>query len=226
MMCVGGDDKDSCIGDSGGPLIKTGSNYEEDRLVGVVSWGRGCAEEGVPGVYARISYFYDWILETVCENFPDEAPLYMQCQSQSSGNDDWGIIKDRPQSSGNDDWVIVKDRPTSSPTERPTDVPTESPSIEPTTSHAPTIEPSLSFFPSEDPANATDAPTTLIEALFVTWDGSQLQECQGDCDNDDECEGDLVCFKRNRDTLDIHGCSGYDLIGQNVDVCIDPKYLP
>jgi len=212
MMCVGGNDKDSCIGDSGGPLIKRGASYEEDRLVGVVSWGRGCAEKGVPGVYARISYFYDWILETVCENFPDEAPLYMQC---------------RPQSSDSNPWVLILDRPTSNPTKISTDVPTESPSIKPTTdSQVPTVAPSITFYPSEAPANATDTPTTLEEALFVTWNGSQLKECQGDCDNDDECEGDLICFKRNRETVSVHGCSGYDLIGQNVDVCIDPKFLP
>jgi len=213
MLCVGGDDKDSCIGDSGGPLIKRGWSIEEDRLVGVVSWGRGCAEEGVPGVYARISYFYDWILETVCENFADEAPLYMQCQPHSSDEDE--------------DWVIIMDRPTLEPAKTPTDVPTESPSIVPTMeSQVPTIYPSISMFPSDAFANLTDAPTTLLEALFITWDGSQLQECQGDCDNDSECEGYLICYKRNSETIGIPGCTGDELIGQNVDICINPNNLP
>ena len=40
-------------GDSGGPLV-----YRRDHrfeLVGVTSWGYGCAEEKSPGVYANTS---------------------------------------------------------------------------------------------------------------------------------------------------------------------------
>lgn len=39
MMCAKAVGKDACYGDSGGPLLLTPNNdYEDDRLVGIVSW--------------------------------------------------------------------------------------------------------------------------------------------------------------------------------------------
>ncbi len=62
MICagkaVGG--QDSCQGDSGGPLIYRGADAPA-LLVGVVSWGEGCARPGLYGVYTRISRYADWI---------------------------------------------------------------------------------------------------------------------------------------------------------------------
>lgn len=63
MLCAGYEagGKDSCQGDSGGPLFVDNEKDEKRMLVGVVSWGVGCARKKSPGVYARVSQFSRWI---------------------------------------------------------------------------------------------------------------------------------------------------------------------
>ncbi|MGX7824954.1 S1 family peptidase [Actinokineospora sp. 24-640] len=53
MVCAGLPEGgvDTCQGDSGGPLIVKGT------LVGLASWGEGCAAPGKPGVYTRVSTY-------------------------------------------------------------------------------------------------------------------------------------------------------------------------
>jgi len=55
--------KDSCQGDSGGPLWAT--KQGKDYLVGIVSWGEGCAQARQYGVYTRVASFNDWIESTM-----------------------------------------------------------------------------------------------------------------------------------------------------------------
>ncbi|RSL83135.1 Trypsin [Fusarium oligoseptatum] len=58
MFCAGLAEggKDSCQGDSGGPIVDT-----SNTVVGVVSWGEGCAQPNFSGVYARVGTLRTYI---------------------------------------------------------------------------------------------------------------------------------------------------------------------
>jgi hypothetical protein len=51
--------KDACQGDSGGPVVVKANN--QWALVGLVSWGIGCARSGEFGGYTRVSAFKNWL---------------------------------------------------------------------------------------------------------------------------------------------------------------------
>lgn len=61
MICAGyaNGKHDACIGDSGGPLVL------ENELVGIVSWGIGCAQVGRYGVYTYVPSIIKWLEESI-----------------------------------------------------------------------------------------------------------------------------------------------------------------
>lgn len=62
MLCARASGKDSCSGDSGGPVTRNGT------LVGIVSFGYGCARAGYPGVYTAVSAIRQWATNVMANN--------------------------------------------------------------------------------------------------------------------------------------------------------------
>jgi len=65
FLCAGGEaGVDTCKGDGGSPLVcPLKSDPDTYVQVGIVAWGIGCGEAGIPGVYASVPKLLGWINE-------------------------------------------------------------------------------------------------------------------------------------------------------------------
>jgi hypothetical protein len=240
MICAATKNGDSCSGDSGGPLIiKSSNNYTEDRLVGLVSWGRGCANENFPGVYARISYFYDWIVETTCYTFYDNIPPYINCatffgadepsanpSNSSTPSPSWipSLLSTELPSEGtmasNTSSISLTNVTSSNGTSPPSDEVMSN-----LTSSNATIAPSDEVMSNITYSNATITSSEEGSLQFVGWSETGLDECQGDCDTDNDCIDGLICMKRDSESeiRKVPGCAPSPLVTDNIDICYDPS---
>ena len=61
MLCAWAPRRDACQGDSGGPLVTRSDQEGEYSVIGITSWGQGCARPDTLGVYTNIALYSDWI---------------------------------------------------------------------------------------------------------------------------------------------------------------------
>jgi hypothetical protein len=110
---------DACHGDTGGPIVKKIIDISTDLIthvhVGIVSFGNGCARPNFPGVYARTSSGYDWIVDQVCNKWksidpdfcPDNIPIQSSCSS--IGKHNLTILLQTDQYGRETSWELTKE---------------------------------------------------------------------------------------------------------------------
>ncbi len=64
QLCAGAGPEETCVGDSGSPLVAQDSDGV-DRVIGLVSFGSGCTATQPVTVYTRVSSHAAWIAETM-----------------------------------------------------------------------------------------------------------------------------------------------------------------
>ena len=93
----------------------------------------------------------------------------------------------------------------------------------------------LDFEIYSDKTTAEDAAVKVLRALptkevVATYRSGLKKECEGDCNTDGDCEGDLICFQKTSDAsapTPVPGCTGdashvNHATGTSMDVCIKP----
>jgi len=67
QICAGLGNKDTCSGDSGGPMLTNQLKGGIDTwfVIGITSFGVKCADPEFPGVYTRVDQYLDWINQAI-----------------------------------------------------------------------------------------------------------------------------------------------------------------
>ena len=69
QICARGpENKDSCNGDSGGPLMRLDLSNGKFELIGITSFGTRACDSLTPGVYTKISKYLDFIRKYITES--------------------------------------------------------------------------------------------------------------------------------------------------------------
>jgi Trypsin len=94
-------------GDSGGPMFDN-----NNKLLGLVSFGVGCGRSGIPGVYTRVSGVKDFIREGICQlsSVPPSS-----CNNGGDGNTPGGENTDAAPTPSPDDNYDGAFTPTPTP---------------------------------------------------------------------------------------------------------------
>ncbi|CAH0627104.1 unnamed protein product [Chrysodeixis includens] len=70
MVCAGRGRRDSCAGDSGGPLLCK-DRYARYFLQGITSFGDGCGKRGKYGIYTRTAGYVSWMRSVMNNKYFD-----------------------------------------------------------------------------------------------------------------------------------------------------------
>ncbi|XP_059327187.1 acrosin-like [Ammospiza nelsoni] len=152
---------DTCQGDSGGPLMCKDKDADFFWVVGITSWGRGCARAKRPGIYTSVRHFYDWIALQM-EMLPQSWNPY------PTASPPWTRPTNAP-------WPTQKPWPTAPPAPNPW--PTAPPPPKPWPTTMPTPKPSSLPTPVEENNNCPYPLKKLME--FFTEIQKLLKNLQG-----------------------------------------------
>jgi Trypsin len=168
--------RDSCSGDSGGPLFFQNS-WGQFVQVGITSFGDGCARPNTPGVYTRVSAAMDFIKEIICAQsyFPPylcfETPAPTNAPTTPAPTTTFGAqfswiehVHEPGDEEEEEEEPVEAQRITAQPTPGPTVQPTPEPTVQPT------LEPTQEPTTRAPTASPTPLPTMIPTASPVSVD--------------------------------------------------------